>query len=129
MTNLMQQLQEWADAGRYDFENKTFNSEGIDFKSPSLIFPFSKNYSLDKLYPLVLNGTIQVWRPVEHYDVPCKEKVRKNPQNPVLFLHVDSTKTLETSWHWCESLDGYIYTLPQTATHWMPIPAPPKEGE
>jgi hypothetical protein len=107
-----------------------FNWGGVEIGKPWDLEPNEAYFFLDDWEPLVqlvLDGTIQVWRPVEHYDVPCKEKVRRNPQKPVLFLHTDSTTTLETPWHWCEGLDGYIYSLPKRATHWMPLPEYVKE--
>jgi hypothetical protein len=126
MTNLMQRLQAWADEWRYDFENKTFNSEGIDFKSPSLIFPFSKNYSLDKLYPLVLDGTIQVWRPVEFY---------RPPEDIILCLSSGLGRRTgivkrEEDGYWLPTLES-PFAKAVKITHWQPLPAlpPPKEGE
>ena len=132
MTNLMHQLQAWADQGRYVFPDPRVKGDKGSFLDlpTSEILRFLTEHDGDNSLTyvhLVLNGTIQVWRPVEHYDVPCKEKVRRNPQQPILFLHTDSTTTIETPWHWCKGLDGYIYSLPKRATHWMPLPKYVKE--
>ena len=60
MTKLMKQLQQWANEGRYDWENGTFKWEGIYINNPPLA-------GWEVFVQLVLEGTIQVWRPVEHY--------------------------------------------------------------
>ena len=71
MTELMQQLQQWANEGRYDWEKGTFNSEGIEeFFEPKMLDPFSIDITWGFTTKLVLDGTIQVLRPVEHYEMP-----------------------------------------------------------
>jgi hypothetical protein len=80
MTNLMQQLQAWAGEGRYDWENGTFNFKGTVRFHPYLSMDEDqqkKYQTLDwkALVQLVLDGTIQVWRPVEHYKPKDDERV------------------------------------------------------
>jgi hypothetical protein len=93
MINLMQQLQAWADEGRYDFEGRRFRTllAWVDIENPNpkqlkilrehYGYYEITDYILDKIKG-VLDGTIQVWRPVEHY--PLKEGdtvlVRINPE-------------------------------------------------
>ena len=113
MTNLMRQLQAWADEGRYDWEKGTFNSEGIEeFFEPKMLDPFSIDITWGFTTKLVLDGTIQVWRPVEHYP-PLK-----NAEVLALFLVSENA--------------GYEHGIVETNvekgfTHWQPLPQPPQE--
>lgn len=78
MTELMKQLQQWADEGRYDWQRNQFktphgilNYEELVFMVEDRLDFVKKDYRLrhrqmEKIL-LVLDGTIPVWRPVEHY--------------------------------------------------------------
>jgi hypothetical protein len=83
----MQQLQAWADEGRYDWENGTFNFKGTKRFHPYLSMDEDqqeKYHTLDwkALVQLVLDGTIKVWRPVDKYEMPMYEyiMVRLDPK-------------------------------------------------
>jgi hypothetical protein len=112
MTNLMHQLQAWADEGRYDWENGTFNFKGTERFHPYLSMDEDqqeKYHTLDwkALVQLVLDGTIQVWRPVEHYPPP------ENAEVLALFLVSENA--------------GYEHGIVETNvekgfTHWQPLP-------
>jgi len=75
MTNLMQQLQQWADEGLYDWDNPTLD-EGLKWMQMGSsdirdFQPFEAFRFVDSWEPFVqcvLDGTIQVWRPVDKYD-------------------------------------------------------------
>jgi hypothetical protein len=82
MNNLQQQLQAWADRGAFKFPN------GDDIVSVARCFTMIKEDSNDNrvgMFSLtpeqnfgiqcVLDGTIQVWRPVEHYKPKDNENV------------------------------------------------------
>ena len=74
MTNLMHQLQAWADEKLYDWDNPTLD-EGFKWMQMGSsdirdFQPFEAFRFVDSWEPFVqcvLDGTIQVWRPVEHY--------------------------------------------------------------
>jgi hypothetical protein len=124
MTNLMQQLQAWAEERLYDFRERTFSvftradimqwAEILDWDNPL------------KYIHLVLDGTIPVWRPVEHY---------KPTEAYVLGLCEHECVRLGIVY---EKQDGFWMLAPERSytsnvkiTHWMPTPAltqPPKEG-
>ena len=100
MNKLMKHLQQWADEGRYDWENGTFKWEGIYINNPPLA-------GWEVFVQLVLDGTIQVWRPVEHYQPP------ENAEVLALFLISENA--------------GYELGIVETNvekdfTHWQPLP-------
>jgi hypothetical protein len=110
MTNLMQQLQAWADRGAFKFP------EGDDKGGFTMIKEDSNNPNIGawELTPeqnfgikCVLDGTIQVWRPVEHYPPP------ENAEVLALFLVSENA--------------GYEHGIVETNvekgfTHWQPLP-------
>ena len=86
MTELMKQLQQWADEGRYDWQRNRFktphgilNYEELVFMVEDRIDFIKKDYRLrhrqmEKIL-LVLDGIIPAWRPVEHYPPPKDTEV------------------------------------------------------
>jgi hypothetical protein len=120
MTNLMQQLQAWADEGRYDWENGTFNFKGTKRFHPYLSMDEDqqeKYHTLDwkALVQLVLDGTIRVWRSVEHY-----------PQ-PLNGVYLGWNGKLKC--HMLCNSGGDVFVIEycmMNVTHWMPL-QPPQE--
>ena len=128
----MQQLQAWADEGRFIFpcdDDKT--GSFLQYEKGKL--PYAKGTDLYNITPklqlaieMVLNGTIPVWRPVEHY---------KPTEAYVLGLCEHECVRLGIVY---EKQDGFWMLAPERSytsnvkiTHWMPTPAltqPPKEG-
>jgi hypothetical protein len=71
MLNVLEQLQMWAEEGRYNWIAQIFNWKGIeDFEIEWV-----------NLVNLVLNNTIKVWRPVGKYEMTDEDyiMVRLNP--------------------------------------------------
>jgi hypothetical protein len=120
MTNLMQQLQAWADRGAFKFP------EGDDKGGFTMIKEDSNNPNIGawELTPeqnfgikCVLDGTIQVWRPVEHY-----------PQ-PLNGVYLGWNGKLKC--HMLCNSGGDVFTREFgmiDVTHWQPLPQPPQEG-
>ena len=106
MTNLMQQLQQWADEGLYDWENTTFDWTLIERHKRCLF----------EQVEYVLEGTIQVWRPVEHYPPP---------ENTILCLgrgvRIGNVEEKEGG-YWIPTPES-TYTNAVKITHWQPLPA------
>jgi hypothetical protein len=133
MTNLMQQLQAWADRGLYDWDNPTLD-EGFKWMQMGSsdirdFQPFEAFRFVDSWEPFVqcvLDGTIQVWRPVEHY--------KPKDNEPVLLYdpaHTDQDgEPLTTVIGYYREEDGEFhrfeiyrnaFTL-MSPTHWQPLP-------
>ena len=134
MTNLMQQLQAWAGDACYDFEGKRvktpygyIDASDLEFMVNQRVDFIKKDYRLrhgqmEKLL-LVLDGTIQVWRPVEHY---------APPENTILCLgrgvRIGNVEEKEDGF-WLPTPES-TYTNAVKITHWQPLPAlpqPPQE--
>lgn len=137
MTKLMQQLQAWADEGWYDFEGKRFKTPcawvDIENPNPNQLKILREHYGyyeitdyiLDKI-KCVLDGTIQVWRPVEHYKPNNNERVLLydpthtdeigEPLNPVIGYYSESVE----EFHGFEIYRNHMTLL--NPTHWQPLP-------
>ena len=140
MTELMKQLQVWADEGRYNFEHDAFNWLGIDIINPDWIDWMT-------LVKLVCDGTIQVLRPVEHYPLPiepekdltlCRHDNTEYKEYTIMCLlktpHGNVRRIVTPFYHYCVDEDGEIYNSgtvlykglkssdnPRHITHWQPL--------
>lgn len=121
MTKLMKQLQKWANEGWYDWDNYTFYGA-----SKERIIRMAERYTIDQ--PLryikdVLDGTIQVWRPVEYY--PPRDSTK------VLGFNSKLKKALPcyVEQRYFDDVNGCIYPLYSGVyTHWQHLPPPPQKG-
>ena len=142
MTNLMQQLQAWADEGLIVFPEGDYKgglNVSIESLSPYGGKPEGKcTKDAWKLYhdgwvrtfggylQLVLDGTIQVWRPVEHYKPKDDERVLLydpthtdeygEPLNPVIGYYSESVD----EFHRFEIYRNCMTLM--NPTHWQPLP-------
>lgn len=112
MNELMKQLQQWANEGRYDWENGTFKWEGIYINNPPLA-------GWEVFVQLVLEGTIQVWRPVEHYKPPNGSDVLAIVDDMVMQGSIDNRGLFDDDARYC----GVPFT------HWQPLPQLIQEGK
>lgn len=125
MTELMKQLQQWANEGRYDWQRNQFKTPHGILKYEDLVFMVEdrldfvkKDYRLrhrqmEKIL-LVLDGTIPVWRPVEHYPPP------KDTEVLALFF-ISENASYE---------HGIVETnVQKDFTHWQPLPQFIHEGK
>jgi hypothetical protein len=71
MTELMKQLQQWANEGLYIFPCEEYQNGAVKTQNGIL-----HTYMIHEHLQLVLDGTIQVLRPVEHYAPPKRETIR-----------------------------------------------------
>jgi hypothetical protein len=123
MTNLMRQLQAWATDGLYDWDNPTLD-EGFKWMQMGSsdirdFQPFEAFRFVDSWEPFVqcvLDGTIQVWRPVEHYPPP---------ENTILCLgrgvRIGNVEEKEGG-YWIPTPES-TYTNAVKITHWQPLPS------
>jgi hypothetical protein len=129
----MHQLQAWTNRGRYDWEKGTFNSEGIEeFFEPKMLDPFSIDITWGFTTKLVLDGTIQVWRPVEHYKPKNDERVllydptHTDEYGEPLTTVIGYYREEDGEFHRFESYrNGITLVHP---THWQPLAQPPQKG-
>lgn len=109
MTNLMHQLQAWANKGWYTFPCEQHPEGDFDGDGWEDLYNIESNfcYNLADAMDCVLNGTIQVWRPVEHYPPP------KNAEVLALFLGSENA----------DYEHGIVETnVEKGFTHWQPLP-------
>jgi hypothetical protein len=145
MTELMKQLQAWANEGRYDFEGKRFKTPcaWVDMENPNpkqlkilrehYGYYEITDYILDKI-KCVLDGTIQVWRPVDKYEPKAKEdflisviyKIGIDGRTKRGYRKgcIGFAKHLGT-WHFKDGKGDL--ELDSIATHYQPLPQPPQE--
>ena len=101
MNELMKQLQQWANEGAYlfheDGKKGGFKGEPSDWST---------------LQELVLDGTIQVWRPVEHYKPPNGSDVLAIVDGMVMQGSIDNRGLFDDDARYC----GVPFT------HWQPLP-------
>jgi len=124
MTNLMQQLQAWADRGAFKFpegdDKGGFTMRKEDSNNPNIgaweLTP-EQNFGIK----CVLDGTIQVWRPVDKYDPIFDAEL-------YLCLGKDGEQYIGNIY--CDVVHHDDFddhkTYPEI-THWQPLPQPPQE--
>jgi hypothetical protein len=133
----MHQLQAWAEGGRYDFKGKRFRTPlaWVDIENPNpkqlkilrehYGYYEITDYILDKI-KRVLDGTIQVWRPVDKYEP-------KDNENVLLYdpTHTDEYgEPLTTVIGYYREEDGEFHRFEiyrngmtlMSPTHWQPLP-------
>jgi hypothetical protein len=113
MTNLMQQLQAWADEGRYDFGNQRFATVLDDVAESSFtqLHKFETSPLLSPIVELVLNGILPVWLPVKWYTPVRGKEIHTVINGKVKQGIVDENGLL----------DGIVFS------YWRPLPQPPQE--
>ncbi len=116
MTELMQQLQQWANRGAFKFpegDDKGGFTMRKEDSNDDRIGVFSLTPEQNFGIKCVLDGTIKVWRPVEHYTPPENAEVLAS-----FFISEN---------------EGYEYGIVETNvkkgfTHWQHLPPPPQKG-
>jgi hypothetical protein len=151
MTNLMQQLQAWANQGLIVFPEGDYKG-GLNVPIESLS-PYGGKPEWKctkdawKLYhdrwvhtfggylQLVLDGTIQVWRPVDKYEPPNSKEdflisviykigIDGRTKRGYRKGRIGFAKNLGT-WHFKDGKGDL--ELDSIATHYQPLPQPPQE--
>ena len=138
MTNLMQQLQAWADEGLIVFPEGDYKGglnvpieslspyggkpEGKCTKDAWKLFHDGWVRTFGGYLQLVLDGTIQVWRPVEHYPPP-KTRILCIGKS---FRATVSSVEEELTGFWIPVNSGRVPKMSKI-THWQPLPQPPQE--
>ena len=126
MTKLMQQLQAWADEGRYTFPLTEGGKRGFERKGLTHLLTADEQYGVG----YVLDGTIQVWRPVEHYPLIENNKPvilwRKGIRNGIVAVWSLEFGSCFTDCEWRDFKTQEIIEDIEDYTHWMPF-EPPQE--
>ncbi len=127
MTELMKQLQRWATEGRYVPKQeggfKYFERKGLRH-----LLNAEQQWGIE----FVLDGTIQVWRPVEHYKPKDDERVllfdptHTDEYGEPLTTVIGYYREEDGEFHRFESYrNGMTLVHP---THWQPLAQPPQKG-
>ena len=127
MSDLMHQLQAWADRGAFKFpsdDDKGGFTMRKEDSNDDRIGVFSLMPEQNFGIQCVLDGTIQVWRPVEFY---------RPPEDIILCLSSGLGRRTgivkrEEDGYWLPTLES-PFAKAVKIRYWMPLPPPPKEGE
>ena len=126
MTELMKQLQQWADEGKIVFpdgDKKGYlkgtlndpNRKELGVISTHNLFSLGGicyGFTINDAIQLVLDGTIPVWRPVEHYKPPNGSDVLAIVDGMVMQGSIDKRGLFDDDARHC----GVPFT------HWQPVP-------
>jgi hypothetical protein len=137
----MHQLQAWAEEERYDFEGKRFKTpygwvdyDQLEPVSVQMTRAKEQGYRITQegldAIRYVLDGTIQVWRPVEHYPLIENNKPvilwRKGIRNGIVGVWSLEFGSCFTDCEWRDFKTQEIIEDIEDYTHWMPF-EPPQE--
>ena len=120
----MTQLQQWANEGLYIFPCEEYPKGQFD--GWELLYKLESEFSslcgsLAGYMYRVLDGTIKVWRPVEHYPPP---------ENTIFCLgrgvRIGNVEEKQDGF-WLPTPES-TYTNAVKITHWQPLPQPPQKG-
>lgn len=122
MTELMKELQQWANRGAFKFpsgdDKGGFTMRKEDSNNPDIgaweLTP-EQTFSIQ----CVLDGTIQVWRPVEHYKPSKGSDVIAIVDGIILQGSIDDMGLFDDDARYC----GVPFT------HWQPLPQPSQKGK
>jgi hypothetical protein len=133
----MQQLQAWANKGWYTFPCKKHPEGDFDGDGWEEIYNIESNfrYNLADAVDCVLDGTIQVWRPVDKYEPPNSKEdflisviykigIDGRTKRGYRKGRIGFAKNLGT-WHFKDGKGDL--ELDSIATHYQPLPQPPQE--
>lgn len=141
MTELMKQLQQWANEGKIVFpegEKKGYlkgtlddpNRKELGVIGTHNLFSLGGicySFAIKDAIQLVLDGTIQVWRPVEHYPITGEYENCLGLLKDGTRVHINvkcgfiNAKSLEIDLD-DENYDGDTSVDFDNVTHWQPLP-------
>jgi hypothetical protein len=116
----MQQLQAWADEGALILPCEEYPSGAVKTQEGIL-----HTYMIHEYLQLVLDGTIQVWRPVEHYKPKDNEPVFLYDLNYSTEPFIGYYRSDDGQFHKVDVRRNYMTLV--SPTHWQPLPQPPQE--
>jgi hypothetical protein len=128
----MKQLQAWANKGWYTFPCEQHPEGDFDGDGWEDLYNIESNfrYNLADAVDCVLDGTIQVWRPVEHYPLIENNKPvilwRKGIRNGIVAVWSLEFGSCFTDCEWRDFKTQEIIEDIEDYTHWMPF-EPPQE--
>lgn len=127
MTKLMKQLQRWATEGALIFPCEEYQNGAVKTKNGIL-----HTYMIHEHLQHVLDGTIKVLRPVEHYKPKNDERVllydptHTDEYGEPLTTVIGYYREEDGEFHRFESYrNGMTLVHP---THWQPLAQPPQKG-